>query len=32
VKFHVNAIMTKFGAQSRTEAVIRATRAGLIIL
>jgi two-component system, NarL family, nitrate/nitrite response regulator NarL len=32
VKFHVNAIMTKLGAQSRTEAVIRATRAGLIIL
>jgi len=32
VKFHVNAIMTKFGAQSRTEAVIRATRAGLVIL
>jgi DNA-binding NarL/FixJ family response regulator len=24
--------MTKLGAQSRTEAVIRATRAGLIIL
>lgn len=32
VKFHVNAIMTKLGAQSRTEAVIIATRAGLIIL
>ncbi|MEO1286196.1 MAG: response regulator transcription factor [Chloroflexota bacterium] len=32
VKFHVNAIMTKLGAQSRTEAVVRATRAGLIIL
>ena len=32
VKFHVNAIMTKVGAQSRTEAVVRATRAGLIIL
>lgn len=32
VKFHVNAIMTKLGAQSRTEAVVRATRAGLIML
>ena len=32
VKFHVNAIMGKLGAQSRTEAVIRATRYGLILL
>jgi two-component system, NarL family, nitrate/nitrite response regulator NarL len=32
VKFHVNAIMTKLGAQSRTEAVVRATRLGMIIL
>lgn len=32
VKFHVNAIMTKLSAQSRTDAVIRATRAGLIVL
>ena len=32
VKFHVNAILTKLGAQSRTEAVVRATRAGLIAL
>lgn len=32
VKFHVNAIMTKLGVQSRTEAVVRATRLGLIIL
>lgn len=32
VKFHVNAIMTKLGAQSRTDAVIRATRAGWILL
>ncbi len=32
VKFHVNAIMTKLGAQSRTDAVMRATRAGLILL
>jgi DNA-binding NarL/FixJ family response regulator len=32
VKFHVNAIMGKLGAQSRTEAVVRATRLGLILL
>lgn len=32
VKFHVNAIMGKLGAQSRTEAVVRATRQGLILL
>ena len=32
VKFHVNAIMNKLDAQSRTEAVVRATRLGLIIL
>lgn len=32
VKFHVNAIMGKLGAQSRTEAVVRATRLGLIAL
>lgn len=32
VKFHVNAILTKLGAQSRTEAVVRATRLGLILL
>jgi DNA-binding NarL/FixJ family response regulator len=32
VKFHLNAIMSKLGAQSRTEAVVRATRLGLIIL
>ena len=32
VKFHVNAIMGKLGAQSRTEAVVRATRLGLITL
>ena len=32
VKFHINAIMGKLGAQSRTEAVVRATRAGLILL
>lgn len=32
VKFHVNAILTKLSAQSRTEAVVRATRLGLISL
>ena len=32
VKFHVNAIMGKLGAQSRTEAVVRATQLGLIVL
>lgn len=32
VKFHVNAIMGKLNAQSRTEAVVRATRLGLIVL
>jgi DNA-binding NarL/FixJ family response regulator len=32
VKFHVNAIMTKLGAQSRTDAVVRATRAGVLFL
>jgi DNA-binding NarL/FixJ family response regulator len=32
VKFHLNAIMGKLGAQSRTEAVVRATQLGLILL
>lgn len=32
VKFHINAILGKLGAQSRTEAVVRATRVGLIRL
>ena len=32
VKYHVNAILGKLGAQSRTDAVVRATRAGLILL
>ncbi len=32
VKFHVNAILNKLGAQGRTEAVVRATRLGLVIL
>jgi DNA-binding NarL/FixJ family response regulator len=31
VKFHVNSILGKLGAQSRTEAVVRATRMGLIL-
>jgi len=31
-KFHVTSILSKLGAQSRTEAVIRATRLGLIRL
>jgi DNA-binding NarL/FixJ family response regulator len=32
VKFHVNAILSKLGAQSRSEAVVRATRLGLLLL
>jgi two-component system, NarL family, nitrate/nitrite response regulator NarL len=32
IKFHINAIMGKLGVQSRTEAVVRATRQGLIAL
>jgi len=32
VKFHVNSIMGKLGAQSRTDAVVRATRLGIIHL
>jgi len=32
VKFHVNAILAKFDAQSRTEAVVTATRLGFIVL
>jgi two-component system nitrate/nitrite response regulator NarL len=32
VKFHINAIMGKLGAQSRTEAVVRATRLGWLLL
>jgi DNA-binding NarL/FixJ family response regulator len=32
VKFHVNAIMGKLGAESRTAAVVRATRQGLVLL
>lgn len=32
VKFHVNAILTRTGTRSRTGAVVRAARAGLISL
>jgi DNA-binding NarL/FixJ family response regulator len=32
VKYHVNAIFAKLGAQSRTEAVVLAARAGLLPL
>jgi two-component system, NarL family, nitrate/nitrite response regulator NarL len=32
VKFHINAILGKLHAQSRTEAVVRATRSGLLSL
>jgi two-component system, NarL family, nitrate/nitrite response regulator NarL len=32
VKFHVNALMAKLHAQSRTEAVVRAIRAGVLPL
>jgi two-component system nitrate/nitrite response regulator NarL len=32
VNFHVNAILGKLGAQSRTDAVVRAARLGLLIL
>ncbi len=32
VKFHLNAVLRKLGAQSRTDAVVRATRLGLLLL
>ncbi len=32
VKFHVNAILTKLGVSSRTEAVVQAAKRGLVIL
>jgi DNA-binding NarL/FixJ family response regulator len=32
IKFHVNAILRKLDSQSRTEAVVRAARSGLIPL
>lgn len=31
-KYHVNAIMSKLDAQSRTEAVVRASQRGMIVL
>ncbi|HEX3776494.1 MAG TPA: response regulator transcription factor [Polyangiaceae bacterium] len=31
-KFHVNAILNKFGAETRTEAVVMAARRGLLML
>src|SRR5439155_839631 len=31
VKFHVNAILGKLGAQSRTEAIAQAARLGLVL-
>ena len=32
VKFHINAILSKLGVQSRTEAVVRAVRLGVLVL
>ena len=32
VKFHVTSILSKLGAESRTEAAVRGVRAGLIVL
>jgi two-component system, NarL family, nitrate/nitrite response regulator NarL len=32
VKFHIDAILGKLGAHSRTEAVTRAARLGLLVL
>jgi two-component system nitrate/nitrite response regulator NarL len=31
-KFHVNSIISKLGAEGRTEAVVRAARLGLVVL
>ncbi len=31
-KFHVNAVLEKLGAETRTEAVVRAARTGLLML
>jgi len=31
-KFHVNAILAKLGAETRTEAIVQASRLGLVIL
>lgn len=32
VKFHVNAILSKLGAATRTEAVVQAARLGIVVL
>jgi two-component system, NarL family, nitrate/nitrite response regulator NarL len=32
VKFHVNSILAKLGADSRTEAVVRAARLGIVVI
>jgi len=32
VKFHVNAILGKLGAETRTEAVVHAARLGIVVL
>ncbi len=32
VKFHVNSILAKLGAGSRTEAVVRAARLGIVVI
>ena len=32
VKFHVNSILAKLGAESRTEAVVRAARLGVVVI
>jgi DNA-binding NarL/FixJ family response regulator len=31
-KFHVNAILSKLGAENRSEAIVRAARLGLVVL
>ena len=31
-KFHVTAVLQKMGAQTRTEAVVKAARLGLVVL
>ena len=31
-KFHVNAILGKLGAESRSEAIVRAARLGMVVL
>ena len=31
-KFHVNSVLTRLGAETRTEAVVRAARLGIVTL